>query len=141
MRILKTVSTFFAAFAFFVAPVGAQGIDKSIIGKWRLTKVLDSADITALDDAEAEKLVGKSLSIQADKVQFLGRTCQDPDFEVERAETWQYFARNANASADNLGLPNPVTAIHVDCTYVYKKPPDKLVVHWKGFFFDAVRER
>jgi len=31
--------------------------------------------------------------------------------------------------------------MHVKCTYVYKKASDRLVVHWKGFFFDAVRQR
>jgi hypothetical protein len=139
MRILTMIVATGAAVVFLVAPANSQGLDKSVIGEWKLTKVLDSSEITALDDEQAEKLVGRTFTIQADKVQFAGRTCQDPNFEVTQAETYEYFARNAHASAENLGLPNPVTAVHVDCTYVYKKAPDKLVVHWKGFFFDAVK--
>lgn len=117
----------------------AEGQDKSVIGQWKLTKVLDSSDISALDDDQAEQLVGHVFSIAIDKVQFRGRKCTDPDFEVTTGETNEYFERRAHVSADRLGLPNPVTAVHVSCTYVYKKAPDKLVIHWKGYFFDAVR--
>jgi hypothetical protein len=120
-------------------PANAEDVDKSIIGQWKLTAVLDSSEITAIDDAQAQKLVGKVLRIGADKVQLGERVCKNPDFEVTRAETNEYFARSAHASAEKLGLPNPVTAVHLNCTYVYKKAPNKLVVHWKGFFFDAVK--
>lgn len=138
MHTFKSFAVFTAVAVLLAAPASAQGVDKSIIGKWKISKMLDSAEISALDDAQAEKLVGKVLNIHADKIQFAGTTCPDPNFEVERGETYQYFARRANASADNLGLPNPVTAIHVDCTYVYKKAPDRLVVLWQGVFFDAM---
>ena len=141
MRILTSISAAATCILFVLAPASSQTLDKSVIGQWKLMKVLDSSEITALDDEQANKLVGQVFVIQANKVQFAGRICQDPNFEMTQAETYEYFARNANASADNLGLPNPVTAIHVDCTYVYKKAPDKVVVHWKGFFFDAVRLR
>jgi hypothetical protein len=113
--------------------------DKSVIGKWKLTAVLDSSEITALDDDQAQKLVGQVLSIEADKVRFGQRVCKNPDFEVTSEETNDYFERRAHVSARKLGLPNPVTAVHIDCTYVYKKASDKLVVHWRGYFFDAVR--
>jgi hypothetical protein len=117
----------------------AESQDKSVIGQWKLTKVLDSSEITALDDDGAQQLVGRVISIEPDKVRFGKRTCMDPDFEVTIAETDAYFARHAHASAEKLGLPNPVTAVHINCTYVYKKSADKIVVHWKGYFFDAVR--
>jgi hypothetical protein len=132
-----------AAIALAVWPATATfaaNQDKSVIGKWKLTAVLDSSEIAALDDDQAQKLVGQVLSIEADKVQFGRRVCKNPDFEVTSEETNDYFARRAHASAKKLGLPNPVTAVHINCTYVYKKAPDKLVVHWKGFFFDAVRQ-
>lgn len=117
----------------------AQGRDKSVIGQWKLTQVLDSSEITALDDDQAEQLVGRVFSIAADKVQFGGRKCTEPDFAVTTGETNDYFERRAHVSANKLGLPNPVTAVHVSCTYVYKKAPDRLVIHWKGYFFDAER--
>lgn len=88
-----------------------------------------------------KKLVGQVFIIQADKVQLGKRVCDSPDFDVTVAETNAFFARYAHASAEHLGLPNPVTVVDVDCTSVYKKSPDKLVVHWQGFFFDAVRQK
>lgn len=115
--------------------------DRSVIGNWKLTAVLDSSEITALDDEDARKLVGQVLHIGADWIKLGGRVCNEPDFEVTRAETKDYFARRAHASADRLGLPNPVTAVHISCTYVYKKAAGRLVVHWKGFFFDAVAQK
>lgn len=140
-RSLARTCTAIAVIAMVVCfdPAYAGNQDKSIIGKWKLTAVLDSSEITALDDDQAQNLVGQTFSIQADKVQFGQRMCKSPDFEVSNEETSDYFARHAHASADKLGLPNPVTVVHIDCTYVYKKAPDKIVIHWKGFYFDAVR--
>jgi hypothetical protein len=121
-------------------PLCAAEQDKSVIGKWKLTKVLDSSEISALDDDEAQRLVGQVLTISEKEVRLGQRTCKEPDFEVTRAETNEYFERSAHASAKKLGLPNPVTAIHINCTYVYKKAPGRVVVHWKGVFFDSVRQ-
>ncbi|MGF6181035.1 hypothetical protein ABIB42_002047 [Massilia sp. UYP32] len=122
-------------------PANAQSQDKSVIGQWRLTAVLDSSQISALDDAQANGMIGQVLSIGANRVRLGKRICDAPTFEATRAETEEYLYRHANASAENLGLPNPVTVVNLDCMDVYQKPPDKLVVHWQGVFFDAVRER
>lgn len=111
----------------------------SVIGSWKLTAVLDSSDISALDDREADQLVGHVITISRNKVQLDDRVCDAPDFEVTKAETNKFFRDQAHASAKKLGLPNPVTAVHVSCTEVYIKSRNRLVVHWKGFFFDAVR--
>lgn len=126
--------------ACFSSPLYAVEHDKSVIGKWKLTKVLDSSEISALDDDEAERLVGQVLTISEKEVRFGKRTCKEPDFEVTRAERNDYFRRSAHVSAEKLGLPNPVTAVHISCTYVYKKLPGRIVVHWKGVFFDAMRK-
>ena len=40
-----------------------------------------------------------------------------------------------------LGLPNPVTVIDLSCTSVFIKGANRLVIAWKGWFFDAVRVR
>lgn len=135
-----TVAAAFVLSSCFSCPLHAAEQDKSVIGKWKLTKVLDSSEISALDDDEAERLVGQVLTITEKEVRLGKRTCKDPDFEVTHAETNEYLQRSAHASAKMLGLPNPVTAVHINCTYVYKKAPGRLVVHWKGVFFDAVRK-
>lgn len=139
LRVFSVVAAI-ALHAFVSGPLNAAEQDKSVIGKWKLTKVLDSSEISALDDDEAEQLVGQVLTISEKEVRLGKRTCKDPDFEVTRAETNEYFQRNAHVSAVNLGLPHLVTAVHINCTYVYKKTPKRLVVHWKGVFFDAVRK-
>lgn len=120
-------------------PANARSQDKSVIGQWRLTTVLDSSEISALDDAQANKMIGQVLRIGADRVQLGNHICDAPGFEVTRAETDDYLYQHANSLAEDLGLPNPVTVVALGCMDVYKKPPGKLVVHWKGVFFDAVR--
>lgn len=117
----------------------AERQDTSVIGRWKLSAVLDASDITSLDDQGAQNLVGQIITIARDKVQLGDRVCDSPSFEVTRAETNKYFRDEAHASAKNLGLPNPVTSVSVSCTFVYIKSRNRLVVHWKGFFFDAVR--
>ena len=113
--------------------------DTSVIGRWKLTAVLDASEITSLDDQEAEDLVGQIITIDRDKFQLGARVCDAPSFEITKAETNKFFREEAHASAKKLGLPNPVTAVYVSCTSVYIKSRNRLVVHWKGFFFDAVR--
>ena len=132
-----------AAFALICYPApqlhAADRLGTSVIGSWKLTAVLDSSDITSLDDQEAADLVGQVITIGREKVQLGARVCDAPSFEVTTAETNSYFRDEAHASAKKLGLPNPVTSVSVGCTFVYIKSKNRLVVHWKGFFFDAIR--
>lgn len=132
-----------AALIFTIVPVqqlqASEWHEKFVIGSWKLTAVLDSSEISALDDDEAKQLIGHVITISQDKVQLDDRVCDSPGFEVTKAETYKLFREEAHASAKKLGLPNPVTAIEVSCTDVFIKSRNRLVVHWKGFFFDAVR--
>ncbi len=134
----KSLSSF-AALQFLSAALAAEP-NADIIGRWKIAAVLDSSEITALSDEQARHLIGKTLTISAEKLELAGRVCKSPDFERTREEPVQYFRENAHASASRLGLPTPVTVVHVSCTYVYPKSRDELVLHWKGFFFDAVRQ-
>lgn len=144
MTYLRTL-TVVATLAWFALATphahAAEKHDTSVIGKWKLTSVLDSADVSALDDDEAWKLVGKLLTISRDKVHIGAQVCDAPDFEVISGDRDEYFKRRAHASAANLGLPNPVTSVHISCAYVYKKSHERLVLNWQGVFFDAVRQR
>jgi len=121
--------------------LAAELHDTSVIGQWKLTSVLDSADVSGLDDDEARKLVGKVLKISKDNVQIGAKVCDSPDFEVISGDRNEYFKRRVHASPEKLGLPDPVTSVHINCAYVYKKTPDRLVLNWQGVFFDAVRQR
>jgi hypothetical protein len=139
--------TLITAFGVAVAGVSAAGsnaadaVGRNVIGKWRFTAVLDAGDIASIDEQQARRLVGKIFSISRKNVVFGDRDCGAPELEAERVETRTYLRGQAHASAKKLGLPNPVTVVDVACTVVFVKNPDRLVIHWDGWFFDAVRVR
>jgi hypothetical protein len=113
--------------------------DHSVIGQWKLTAALDSAEIASLDEREAQRLVGHTLRISKKQLQFGKRVCSMPDFEAERVEPRLYLRDRYHADGARLGLPNPVTIVHLDCTSAFVKNSNHLVVFWEGWFFDAVR--
>jgi len=122
-------------------PVHAAAPDYAdLLGSWRLTKVLDSSEISALDDKEAARLVGKTLVIARDKVSLAGETCKEPEFEHHFEDTVRYLREEAHAASGKLGLPGVVEVIDLSCTEVLRKNHNKVVLYWKGFFFDAVKQ-
>lgn len=119
----------------------ADDHDLSVIGKWKLTAALDGAEITSLDEKEAQQLVGRVMTISPDRVQFGERKCLPPELDAERVEPRLYLRQQAHASASKLGLPTPVTVVNLGCTVAFIKAKDRLVIHWDGWFFDARRQR
>ena len=119
----------------------AAGIEKSVIGKWKITAPRDGAEITSLDEREAQQLVGKIFDIRRDKIVFGARDCGPSEFEAKHVDVRLFFREEFRASPENLGLPNPVTAVDLSCTTVFIKTPNKLLIFWDGWFFDAVRIR
>ncbi|WLI88302.1 hypothetical protein Q4S45_16385 [Massilia sp. R2A-15] len=122
-------------------PVHAAGDGRSVIGQWKFTAALDGAEITSLDEREADQLVGHVFTVATDKVQFGSQVCLPPDFQEKRVEPRLYLREQAHASASRLGLPNPVSVVDLGCTVVFVKNPNRLVIFWKGWFFDARRLR
>jgi hypothetical protein len=113
--------------------------DVDIFGKWRVVAALDSADVTALDDNEANKLVGKTVKISKSSFEFDGQVCKTPTYERTRERTEAYFRHEMRASTENLHLPGTVTVIDARCTFLFPKAEGKLMFFWHGFFFDAAR--
>lgn len=122
-----------------VLPVHAASEADSVLGRWRFTVALDSADIASLDEHEAAALVGKVFTISRQRVTFGSRDCGAPELEVERVEPEEYLREQAHASGENLGLPNPVTVVDLGCTIAFIKGKNRLVIFWKGWFFNATR--
>lgn len=116
-----------------------ESTDYSVVGKWKLIAALDSAEIASLDEDEAQRLVGRTLKISKKQLQFGKRVCSMPDFEAERVEPRLYLRERYHADGTRLGLPNPVTIVHLDCTSAFVKNPNHLVIFWDGWFFDAAR--
>lgn len=112
-----------------------------IFGRWRLIKVLDSADIAAISDRQARAMVGKQVLITKDRFVIGGRSCRRPTYERSVDDLAKSFREEGHVSSVNMGLPDPVTAIDARCTHIYLKAPERIVIHWDGFYFDAVRLR
>jgi uncharacterized protein (DUF2147 family) len=113
--------------------------DSDIFGKWRVVAALDSADVTALDDKEAGRLVGKTVKISKSSFEFDGQVCKTPTYERTSELTETYFRQQMHASTENLHLPGTVTVINARCTFLFPKAKGKLMFFWQGFFFDAAR--
>ncbi|PHV09223.1 hypothetical protein CSQ96_01660 [Janthinobacterium sp. BJB412] len=143
--------------SFLLVPIGARSADSTgtavadaassadvvansdILGKWRLTKVLDSADIAAMSGSQARAMIGKTVVIAEDRFVIGNRICKRPSYERSVDDLAKSFREEGHVSSVNMGLPDPVTSIDAHCTQIYLKAPDHIVVHWDGFYFDAVR--
>lgn len=118
----------------------AQPGDEAI-GDWKFTSVLDNVEITSIDDEQAKKLLGHVMKIRREGTRFGGQTCGAPSLEAERVEPNIYIRREAQISARNLRLPNPVDVVDIGCTRVFIKQRNKAVIFWDGFFFGASKIR
>jgi hypothetical protein len=112
-----------------------------VIGTWLLTKVLDQAEVTAMDDKQAAKLIGRTLVIRPDGIIFSGEPCQRSDVERHKEDAAKYVRENYHAPIGRLGLPATVTVVDLTCTEALLKSKNKMVVFWDGFFFDAVKQQ
>lgn len=118
----------------------AQPKDADILGTWTLTRVLDSAEITSMDDKQAARRIGKTLVIRPDKVIVVGEDCAEPDFERHREPAAKYVRENYHAPVGRLGLPDRVTVVGLGCTEALLKAKNRIVVFWDGFFYDAIKQ-
>ena len=145
MSVLRTsrhLLTAAAMLALVVYPVQAKqpGKDTDILGTWTLTKVLDSADVASLTDEQAAALVGKTMVVRRDGVVVDGEPCREPELTRHREDAAKYMREGYHARVGNLGLPDTVTVIDLDCTEAFLKSKGKIVVFWQGYFFDAMKQ-
>jgi hypothetical protein len=109
------------------------------LGRWQLTKALGFGDITSLDEREARQLVGKVFTIDKDHVKFGKRDCGTPELTADIVDPTWFMREYARASSAQLHLSEPVAVVHLACTFAFIKDPDHMILHWKGWFFDAKR--
>lgn len=119
----------------------SETIERAVTGKWRFVAALDGADMTSLDEAEARQLVGHVFLISKERVKFGERDCGSTNFDAQKVEPEMFLRNEFRADADKLGLPNPVTVVDLNCTSVFIKKANRLVIAWKGWFFEAVRTK
>jgi hypothetical protein len=138
-RLLSTATTALLAAGVSLS-AHAQQQNDDILGRWRITKVLDSSDIAALTDNQAARLVGKIFIVEPNKVSLGNEVCKEPDFNRHYEDTVRYLREEAHASSWKLGLPEVVTVVDLSCTEVLLNGYNKVVLYWRGFFFDAVKQ-
>jgi hypothetical protein len=114
--------------------------DADILGTWTLTKVLDSADVASLTDQQAAALLGKTMIVRRDSVMFDGEPCRAPELTRHREDAARYMREGYHARVGYLGLPDTITVIDLDCTEAFLKRKGTIVVFWRGYFFDAIRQ-
>jgi hypothetical protein len=103
-------------------------------------KVLDSADVASLTDEQATALVGKTMVVRRDSVMFDGEPCREPELTRHREDAAQYMREGYHARVGNLGLPDTITVIDLDCTEAFLGKKGRIVVFWDGYFFDAIKQ-
>jgi hypothetical protein len=145
MSFLHTFGRLFALSALFAliantAQARQPEKDAGILGIWRLTKVLDSADVASLTDQQAAALVGKVMVVRRDSVIFNGEPCRAPELTRHREDAAKFMREGYHARIGYLGLPDTITVIDLDCTEAFLKSEGKIVVFWQGYFFDAVKQ-
>lgn len=145
-RLPSDVQSLWIAFFIFallltIAPLaqGTDSIDRRISGQWKFIAALDGAEIVSLDEHEAQKLIGHIFFISKREVKFDDRDCGETEFAAQKVEPNLHLRKAFHADAEKLGLPNPVTVVDLNCTSVFIKGANRLVIAWQGWFFEAVR--
>jgi hypothetical protein len=114
---------------------------QQVIGRWKLTAVLDGTHIASMDEKQARTLLGHVFIIRKEGAEIEKHRCGRPDFETVRVEPNLYLQRtDPYVTAKSLALPNPVTVVDISCTSVFVKNKNRIAIFWDGFYFDAVRQ-
>jgi hypothetical protein len=138
-KCLPAVTTMLALIA-HPAQGKQPGKDADILGTWTLTKVLDSADVASLTDAQAAALIGKTMVVRRDTVLFNAEPCRAPELTRHREDAAKYMREGYHARVGYLGLPDNIMVVDLDCTEAFMKGKGTIVVFWGGYFFDAVKQ-
>lgn len=138
-RLLTVVTVMLALVAYSVQAKQPEK-DADILGTWKLTKVLDSADIASLTDQQAAALIGKTVVVRRDSIMFNGEPYSAPELTRRREDAAKYMREGYHARVGYLGLPETITVIDLNCTEAFLKSEGKIVVFWRGYFFDATKQ-
>lgn len=112
-----------------------------VVGRWRLAAAIDGAEMVSLDEQEARQLVGKTFVIERDRVQFRGSIAHRRISRQNWSNPGFIWLSITTRVPKNWAFPTPVTVVHLDCTSVFVKSQNRLVIALKGWFFDAIRIR
>ncbi len=121
--------------AWAIAACGAAAQPSELVGRWRVSAVLEASSITALDGAEAAKLVGQELVVSPAAVQFAGMSCKATFAKSQ--ESARDMAADYGVNPKLLKLPDPATSYEAGCIDLFVRDAKTVVFTWKGYFFEA----
>jgi hypothetical protein len=117
----------------------AQDTNADIFGKWKINALIGGG-IGSLSDRQARQLIGKPLIISAERFEFNGRVCVNPDYQRSKENPATYFEREWHTDVSDIPFPNPTIIIETKgCDYLYPIRKDHLMIAEGGGFFEAVR--
>lgn len=122
------------------APLCAQG-KVDVYGRWKVTAVLDASPVAGMSTDEANRLVGKRLVLSPRAVMFDGRNCPTPPYHSAYVRTSDFFVQEYKLDPKTLALPDRVLRVDAGCTNLFIRNTDTIVFDWKGYFFEAVKDR
>lgn len=128
------------ALALGSAGVSAQDQNADIYGTWKIKDQIGMGAVASLNGHQARKLIGKPLFISAERYEFNGQVCTNPNYQRSRENPATYFEREWHTGTEGIPLPNPVTIIETKgCDFLYIIRKDHLMIAEDGVFFEAVR--
>ncbi|WP_439890086.1 hypothetical protein ACS7SF_12520 [Ralstonia sp. 25C] len=121
----------------------AEGIPPDITGDWLVISTPTSANITAMSQSAANKLVGKTLSIRPKEIRFGQHKCAVESVTESTGNISKEIGTAYKMDSTDvilLGLPHNVRHIDARCFDFYVKPNrhgKHLIFNQDGFFFEA----
>lgn len=85
----------------------------SLQGVWTINKELTAAPIVGISDEEATALIGRPLTIDAEKIEFQNKSCVYKSIE-DKKQTVAKFLRLYSLDADTT-FPENTTVLNLDC--------------------------
>ena len=112
-------------------------------GAWRLTKELDTAPITALDDKGVAHLLGKRALVQADRFTINGESCGYPVKYTPETQPRRDFYEGfkMDRKTNSLKLPPVVKSVDAGCALLIPEGENRMIIEWKSVFFEAVKSK
>lgn len=128
-----------AALLCMPACASAHTDNADILGKWKISRWIGSADVSALSDRQVRSLIGKPVIVRKDKFEFNGQACEKPGYRRNIIGDAQQFRNEWRADSAALGLAEPVVSVETGCNVIFPKSKDKIIIELDGNFLEAAR--
>lgn len=116
------------------------GIASSFEGQWTVTDVVGYSDVSG-GIPEAKMLLGKTLRISADEIEFAGQRCRPHGGFVARSvETAPKLKDYYGINREDTGLPQTTLLLDSpNCTPVFRVDQHRIVFGQDGVILRAIR--